>query len=100
MNLEAPHSPFYYSSTFNLDLYSRQYRDELFKKQKYLELVKEKNLLGDINSYKKIICFPHINLNHLCISCSSKPEDKVIKGAASQRIRHKELTIVYYLPKE
>lgn len=58
MNNDAPHTPFHYSTTFNMDLNSNQ---NVLGKSKFL-VFREKNLLSENNSFKKILICPHINL--------------------------------------
>lgn len=54
----APNIPFHYSHKFNVDVNSRQ---NLIGQHSCLEY-KEKNLLSENNSFKKILSCPHINL--------------------------------------
>lgn len=58
VNPNAPHIPFHYTNKFDIDLNSKQ---NSLGRSKYL-IFKEKNLLSENNSFKKILSCPHINL--------------------------------------
>ena len=58
MNSDAPHTPFHYLKSFNINYNTRQNK---IGKNKYL-IYNEKNLLSENNSYKKVQICPHVNL--------------------------------------
>ena len=58
------------------------------------------NLLSENNSFKKTLNCPHINLNHLITNCKNNKDEKIFRLACTQRIRHKQTTIVLYIPRK
>ena len=100
LNLTAPNVIEHYRPIFNLDYQSNQ---GTIIKKKYLKY-KEKNLMNENNTYKKILVFPHEKLMHLCPNLnglnSKGNNDKhdFIKISTTIRNKHKFLTIVYYRP--
>ena len=91
MNTDAPYVPFHYLHKYNIDYNTRQ---NVIGKRKYL-IYNEKNLLSENNSYKKVLTCPHVNLNHNCSHC--KMSKRYFRTCISQRVRHKFLTVVYYV---
>ena len=91
MNTDAPYVPFHYLHKYNIDYNTRQ---NVIGKRKYL-IYNEKNLLSENNSYKKVLTCPHVNLNHNCLHC--KMSRRYFRTCISQRVRHKFLTVVYYV---
>lgn len=100
LNLTAPNVIEHYRPIFNLDYQSNQ---GTIIKKKYLKY-KEKNLMNENNTYKKILVFPHEKLMHLCPNLnglnSKGNNDKhdFIKISTTIRNKHKFLTTVYYRP--
>ena len=92
MNVDAPDLPGYFS-LYNIDYNTRQ---NIIGNQKYL-IYKEKNLLSENNSYKKILSCPHVNLSHCCTS-DKKENNAIIKTSVTFRFKHRCLTIIYYKP--
>ena len=97
MNFDAPSIPFHYSLPYNIDFYSRQKK---IGKNGFLNFY-EKDLLSENISYKNIMICPHVNLNHICLSCD-KIEDncKYMRSGVTHRYKHKYLTIIYYKPRK
>ena len=91
MNTDAPYVPFHYLHKYNINYNTRQ---NAIGKKKYL-VYHEKNLLSENNSYKKVLTCPHVNLNHNCSHC--KVSRRYFRTCISQRVRHKFLTVVYYV---
>ena len=91
MNTDAPYVPFHYLHKYNINYNTRQ---NVIGKRKYL-IYNEKNLLSENNSYKKVLTCPHVNLNHNCSHC--KMSRRYFRTCISQRVRHKYLTVVYYV---
>lgn len=102
LNTVAPNIIWHYSPKFNLDYQSNQ---NMLVNKKYLKY-KEKNLMTENNTYKKILVFPHEKLMHLCPNLYSLNNEgknikhNFIKISTTIRSSHKFLTIVYYRPKE
>ena len=100
LNLTAPNIIEHYRPKFNLDYQSNQ---GIITKKKYLKY-KEKNLMNENNTYKKILVFPHEKLMHLCPNLnglnSKGNNDKhdFIKISTTIRNKHKFLTTIYYRP--
>ena len=100
LNLKAPNVIEHYKPVFNLDYQSNQGK---ITKKKYLKY-KEKNLMNENNTYKKILVFPHEKLMHLCPSLNElnikgkSQKNNFIKISTTIRNKHKFLTIVYYRP--
>ena len=100
LNLKAPNVIEHYKPVFNLDYQSNQGK---ITKKKYLKY-KEKNLMNENNTYKKILVFPHEKLMHLCPSLNElnirgkSKKNNFIKISTTIRNKHKFLTTVYYRP--
>ena len=100
LNLTAPNIIEHYRPKFNLDYQSNQ---GIITKKKYLKY-KEKNLMNENNTYKKILVFPHEKLMHLCPSMDEldlkgkSNKNNFIKISTTIRNKHKFLTTVYYRP--
>ena len=84
--------PFHFKNTMNLDLISNQNNIGI---KKYMS-IKEKNVLSDNLSFKKINTAPIEQINHLN---SKNLENQSIICAVSSRFRYKFTTFVYYKPK-
>lgn len=102
LNMIAPAIIEHYTPNFCLEYQSNQ---NFIAKKKYLKY-KEKNLMTENNTYKKILVFPHEKLMHLCPNIDSLNSDKnnnqnnYLKVSTTIRNRHKFLTTVYYKPRE
>ena len=100
LNITAPNVIEHYKPVFNLDYQSNQ---DMITKKKYLKY-KEKNLMNENNTYKKILVFPHEKLMHLCPSLNElnskikNNKNDFIKISTTIRNKHKFLTTVYYRP--
>ena len=92
MNTDAPRTPHHYLYKYNINYNTRQNK---IGKGKYLAY-KEKNLLSENNSYKKVMVCPHVNLNHHTSNICHI--DHLVRACSSQRIRHKFVTLIYYKP--
>ena len=84
--------PIHFKNTMNLDLITNQNNIGI---KKYMS-IKEKNILSDNLSFKKIITAPIEQINHLI---SKNIENQSIICAVSSRFRYKFTTFVYYKPK-
>ena len=84
--------PFHFKNTMNLDLITNQNNIGI---KKYMS-IKEKNVLSDNLSFKKINTAPIEQINHLN---SKNLENQSIICAVSSRFRYKFTTFVYYKPK-
>ena len=103
LNLIAPNIIGHYKPLFNLEYHSNQ---NVIRKNKYLKY-KEKNLMTENNTFKKILVFPHEKLMHLCpcindldLSKGKNNNNNYIKISTTIRNKHKFLTIIYYRPKK
>ena len=102
LNMTAPNIIEHYRPLFNLNYQSNQ---SFISKKKYLKY-KEKNLVTENNTYKKILVFPHEKLMHICpcvndLNLSEENKNNnYIKICTTIRNKHKFLTTVYYKPKE
>ena len=102
LNMIPPNIIAHYLPIFNLDYQSNQNN---IAKKKYLNY-KEKNLMTENNTYKKILGFPHEKLMHLCPNLDLLKNDgndnkgSYIKICTTVRNRHKFLTTVYYRPRK
>ncbi len=95
MNFDAPNVPYQYALPYNIDFYTKQNK---IGKMNFINSY-ERNLLSENNSYKNIMVFPHVNLNHSCLCCEKIDNDcNFMKSAFSYRFKHKFLTIIYYTP--
>ena len=95
MNFDAPNVPYQYALPYNIDFYTKQNK---IGKGNFINFY-ERNLLSENNSYKNIMVFPHVNLNHSCLCCEKIENNcNFMKSAFSYRFKHKFLTIVYYTP--
>ena len=65
MNFDAPNVPYQYALPYNIDFYTKQNK---IGKGNFINFY-ERNLLSENNSYKNIMVFPHVNLNHSCLCC-------------------------------
>ena len=92
MNVDAPDAPKYFNY-YNIDYNTRQNKIG----NKKLLIYKEKNLLSENNSYKKILTAPHINLSHCCTALKNDFKTN-IKTSVTLRFKHKFVTFVYYKP--
>ena len=84
--------PIHFKNTMNLDLITNQNNIGI---KKYMS-IKEKNVLSDNLSFKKINTAPIEQINHLN---SKNLENQSIICAVSSRFRYKFTTFVYYKPK-
>ena len=84
--------PIHLKNTMNLDLITNQNNIGI---KKYMS-IKEKNVLSDNLSFKKINTAPIEQINHLN---SKDLENQSIICAVSSRFRYKFTTFVYYKPK-
>ena len=84
--------PIHFKNTMNLDLITNQNNIGI---KKYM-IIKEKNVLSDNLSFKKINSAPIEQINHLN---SKNIENQSIICAVSSRFRYKFTTFVYYKPK-
>jgi len=84
--------PIHFKNTMNLDLITNQNNIGI---KKYMS-IKEKNVLSDNLSFKKINSAPIEQINHLN---SKNLENQSIICAVSSRFRYKFTTFVYYKPK-
>lgn len=84
--------PIHFKNTMNLDLITNQNNIGI---KKYMS-IKEKNVLSDNLSFKKINTAPIEQINHLN---SKNLENQSIICAISSRFRYKFTTFVYYKPK-
>lgn len=84
--------PIHFKKTMNLDLITNQNNIGI---KKYMS-IKEKNVLSDNLSFKKINTAPIEQINHLN---SKNLENQSIICAVSSRFRYKFTTFVYYKPK-
>lgn len=84
--------PIHFKNTMNLDLITNQNNIGI---KKYMS-IKEKNVLSDNLSFKKINNAPIEQINHLN---SKNLENQSIICAVSSRFRYKFTTFVYYKPK-
>lgn len=84
--------PIHFKNTMNLDLITNQNNIGI---KKYM-IIKEKNVLSDNLSFKKINNAPIEQINHLN---SKNIENQSIICAVSSRFRYKFTTFVYYKPK-
>ena len=84
--------PIHFKNTINLDLITNQNNIGI---KKYMS-IKEKNVLSDNLSFKKINTAPIEQINHLN---SKNLENQSIICAVSSRFRYKFTTFVYYKPK-
>ena len=96
LNKKAPKLAPFYQKLFDIDNLSNQYK---FKK--YLININKNNynLYGTVNnSYKKVITFHHEKLSHL-ISEITEAKNDYLRISATERKKHKFLTVIYYKPK-
>ena len=84
--------PIHFKNTMNLDLINNKNNIGI---KKYMS-IKEKNVLSDNLSFKKINTAPIEQINHLN---SKNLENQSIICAVSSRFRYKFTTFVYYKPK-
>ena len=84
--------PIHFKNTMNLDLITNQNNIGI---KKFMN-IKEKNVLSDNLSFKKINTAPIEQINHLN---SKNLENQSIICAVSSRFRYKFTTFVYYKPK-
>ena len=84
--------PIHFKNTMNLDLITNQKNIGI---EKYMN-IREKNVLSDNLSFKKINTAPIEQINHLN---SKNLENQSIICAVSSRFRYKFTTFVYYKPK-
>ncbi len=96
MNSDAPNIPLHYANPYNIDNNTHQ---SIIGNNKYFEW-QEKNLLSENNSYKNILIYPHVNLNHTCLCCNENFQFNYIRTATSQRFKNKCLTVIFYSPKK
>ena len=102
LNLIPPNIIKHYLPKFNINYQSNQKK---LGNRKYLKY-KEKNLMDENNTYKKILGFPHEKLMHLCPNLNElnfkekKSKNNYMKICTTTRNRHKFLTTVYYRPRE
>lgn len=84
-----------FKDNFNMNNFSNQ---KSIGNKVYLNLA-EHNLLTENNSYKSVLCFPHVNLNHIIINnISSNADNDLYKIGFSEHHKHKVTTFVYYKP--
>ena len=102
LNTNAPSTVTHYKPNFELDYQSRQNKIKKISKKNYLKY-NEKNTLTENNTYKKILSCPHEKLLHFCQNINDldiNNKKRYIKGCTTIRNKHKNLTIVYYKPKQ
>ena len=96
MNSDAPNIPLHYFKPYVIDYNTHQFE---IGNANFLK-VHEKNLLSDNNSYKSIMIYPHVNLNHICSCCHCSNDCNYIRTALSQKFKNKCLTVIFYTPKK
>ena len=96
MNSDAPNIPLHYANPYNIDNNTHQ---SIIGNKKFFEW-QEKNLLSENNSYKNILIYPHVNLNHTCLCCDENFQFNYLRTATSQRFKNKCLTVIFYSPKK
>ena len=102
LNTNAPSTVTHYKPNFELDYQSRQNKIKKISKKNYLKY-NEKNTLTENNTYKKILICQHEKLLHFCQNINDldiNNKKRYIKGCTTIRNKHKNLTIVYYKPKQ
>ena len=90
----APDLPYSYNYDFNMDVGSQQ---TTVGKLKYYE-PKEKDLLGENCSYKKINVLPFVELNHVHSKKGVNRFNKYVLCSFFFRYRNKFCTFLYYKP--
>ena len=98
LNMIPPNIIKHYLPKFDINYQSNQKK---IGKKNYLKY-KEKNLMDENNTYKKILVFPHEKLMHLCpnINYLNPKENNYMKICTTTRNKHKFLTTVYYRPRD
>ena len=97
LNEDLPKIPFHYKKPFNIDYFTNQQNIGNQTYQNY----KEKNVLNENHSYKKILKLPVINLNHLCINNNvTNSNNKFVSAVISEHKQQKVLTFLYYKNRE
>ena len=98
LNMIPPNIIKHYLPKFDINYQSNQKK---IGKKNYLKY-KEKNLMDENNTYKKILVFPHEKLMHLCpnINDLNPKENNYMKICTTIRNKHKFLTTVYYRPRD
>ena len=101
LNIVPPSASETMQKCFKMDYMSNQNKIKKITKKRFLKY-KDKNKLTENDTYKKILPCPHDKLMHFCTNINNiKNEYKsYIKACATVRNKHKNLTVVYYKPKQ
>ncbi len=95
LHVEATSCPDNYKDIFNMDKNSHQ---SSFGKEEYLEF-SDKGYNNENTSFQSISIPSHVNLNHLSLRSVAEPlTSGILVTCASQRVRNKFLTMIYYKP--
>ena len=101
LNISAPSVITHYKHPFNINYMSNQEKFQDSVSKKICLIYKEKNIITENITFKKILPCPHEKLMHYCqnIDDIKDKTKKYLKGCTTIRNKHKYLTVVYFKPK-